>query len=1349
MVEHAHSTNGTDRGEHTSSIEPEDGINERPKDRTNRQREKCRRWNKLEDIPVYGNKIKGKKDNVIRLYFENVDGLGIPCNENSINNNKETEKQQYLSRLFTKLDVDIFGGVEVRQQWDLIGKNKGLSKQMDLREGSRVQTSHNVHERFSKCQQGGTCITVNELIGTFVTTQGSDEEGLGRWSWIKLQGNNISTRIISAYMPCVTRKEAVHATMAQQRRYWRLQGNRECPRKIWRKDLIKALIQWRNEGDKLILLMDSNENMENGPLARLLQQEDLQMKDIIKHKTGIPGPPTFIRGKRQIDGAWMTPDVTIDRACFLPFFFGVGDHRAILIDIPQHSILGGDVHKITRPTARKLVCNKEEVQQKYNNTLETYCIQHRIQEKIYRLFPPTFPITKIKQQTLETLDKVISEGMIHAEKKCRRIRMGEVPFSDTLIKAGMKIRVWNLVIRHKERNTVNTRTIRRLAKKCKLQQVLSESIETARQKLEEAWKQYKKYKKVAHSLRYEFLCEREEMARTKKAKRAIRMIRQHEESRRAWRAIAKNQGKVRNNGISSVQINNNNNWETITKRDEVEAAIMDNNSKRFNLTTSTPLMSEYMSEKLGYLAEKALGKTILKGEYNRDPNLDEYTNEFLEFISKRKQLPKIEEEVKKEDFINYWRKARERTSSSLSGRHFGHYKAAAKSNILSEIHASFLHVAAQSGSCLNRWSKGLTVMLEKIKGNTKVDKLRAILLMEADFNFLNKLFFGNRLIKQCERRDRMPEELYGSRKNLGAIQVAVNRRLVIDNIKLKRRGGAIAGVDAAQCYDRIVHSLAILICQREGSPIAPLMMMFGVIQCMSFYIRTTFGDSEGSYGGIQDIPFQGSCQGNGASPALWLVISMYLVLLMKHKGHTSSITTPITQEVLNMAGFLFVDDTDLVITANKNENDVTVYNKLQQSIDFWNGTLKVSGGALKPEKCYWYFARFKWEDGIWSLTRFNPPPITIIDDTGMRKNIEFKKPDEATKAVGVWQNLDGTSTKQMEEFIEKIRKTHESMRQCPLPRHLIWMSFKQSIWKSIEYTLPATTFTKEESISLCKELYRPLLPKLGCNRNFPLLLRYNPPHLLGLGLKDPYFEQGMAKLLFLIKYGGSNTMEGKLLASSIEHHQLEVGSFTPLFQLDYKRYKPLTTNTWVTSLWEFISEHKINIKNQSYSQPGIIREHDRAIMDCLMQREELKETFLKSVNRVRCYTKLFSLADIVSGDGKKIRKTFMDKEIKPLESIWDWPTEKPSKKDFNNWRRAIIMLNNDVITQQLGKWVAQPHSTWNWFYDKELDEVIQKIENTYIIFEKGRSATRTNPIYIKKMKHTTNALISNIPRYHK
>ena len=37
-------------------------------------------------------------------------------------------------------------------------------------------------------------------------------------------------------------------------------------------------------------------------------------------------------------------------------------------------------------------------------------------------------------------------------------------------------------------------------------------------------------------------------------------------------------------------------------------------------------------------------------------------------------------------------------------------------------------------------------MLEKIAGLALVNKLRAILLMEADFNFHNKLIFGSHML---------------------------------------------------------------------------------------------------------------------------------------------------------------------------------------------------------------------------------------------------------------------------------------------------------------------------------------------------------------------------------------------------------------------------------------------------------------------------------------------------------------------------------------------------------------------------------------------------------------------------
>ena len=1232
-----------------------------------------------------------------------------------------------------RLDTDIFGGVETRQQFDLVSKVHSLERQLDLREGARCQTSHNVHERFGTCQQGGTCLTANEIAGTYVTEQGADEEGLGRWSWMKFSGKGATTRIVVAYMPCKTRKQAVQATMAQHRRYWRLQGDRTCPRKLMRIALINQLKEWRSNGEKLIVLIGSNENMAEGPLARMLQDPELDMTDAVGYRSQSQGPATFVRGKRQIDGAWVTPDIDIKRACFLPFFFGVGDHRAILLDIPIYSLLGGDIHKIARPTSRRLTCSNPEVREKYNEILDLYCVQHRIQEKLYSLFPPTQPPSPTTCRVMETVDRVLGEGMIHAEKKCRKIRAGEVPFSEKLVKAGHKIKLWKLVVKHKLTHSVKTRRIRRAAKRCNLSSVLSVSLSVARKRLANARTNYLKLKRQAHRLRYEFLCEREDLAKSDKARRAMRMIRRHEETRRSWRSIHHHHGKTQCKSVSSVQIQQDDEMVTISEQDAVEQAIAANNSKRFHLTSSTPLMSKYMQDHLGFLATKEIAQAIRSNTFTPNPNLDQYTNAFLSFITTRPQLPSISPSVLARDFVKYWRGARERTSSSLSGRHFGHYKAAAYHTKLAEIHATVGHLASHSGLCLSRWCKGLTVMLEKEEGNIRVDKLRAILLMEADFNFLNKLLFGHRLVKQIEFFHRFPNELYGSRTALSAILVAINRRLTIDIFKQKRRAGIIAGVDAAQCYDRIVHSLSILLCQREGAPISSLLMMFGAIQSMVFYLRTTFGDSLTSYGGLQDIPFQGSCQGNGASPAMWLIISLYLVLLMKEKGQTSKVVSPISGITLTLLGFLFVDDTDLVVLGEPNESEDMVQTRIQTAINYWNGFLRVSGGALKPEKCYWYFTRFRWNNGLWSLATDSPAPVTITTDDNIQAEIIYKKPNDATKAVGVWQDMVGSSTKQVDSIIQKIRSTHHAMDRFPVPRHLVWLGLKQSLWKSIEYVLPATTMSKEDANQIAKELYRPLLPKLGCNRNFPMLLRYNPSWLLGLGLYDPHLEQGLAKLIQFVINGTSNTITGNLLCTSLEHHQLEVGSFTSIFDLDYASHIHLTSPTWITTLWQFISENDITLSSSSPRRPQPLRRNDRAIMDIFLTEYILPTRTLQAINRVRCYFKVFSIADIATGDGLRITKQYLlGLDIKH-ESSWEWPLEQPSAQDFAQWTKAMKLLLDERqnLKFPVGSWIAQPHIRWHWFYSNTEDVVYQSVGETYISFHRGRSATRSNQIFIK------------------
>ena len=85
-----------------------------------------------------------------------------------------------------------------------------------------------------------------------------------------------------------------------------------------------------------------------------------------------------------------------------------------------------------------------------------------------------------------------------------------------------------------------------------------------------------------------------------------------------------------------MQVKNGEDWVTLEAKEDVEPAIMNNNSARFSLTEKTPLLSKHMSDKLGYLADTDYSSNILDGKFTPDPDMDEHTNKFLAFIGKRR-----------------------------------------------------------------------------------------------------------------------------------------------------------------------------------------------------------------------------------------------------------------------------------------------------------------------------------------------------------------------------------------------------------------------------------------------------------------------------------------------------------------------------------------------------------------------------------------------------------------------------------------------------------------------------------------------------------------------------------------
>ena len=106
--------------------------------------------------------------------------------------------------------------------------------------------------------------------------------------------------------------------------------------------------------------------------------------------------------------------------------------------------------------------------------------------------------------------------------------------------------------------------------------------------------------------------------------------------------------------------------------------------------------------------------------------------------------------------------------------------------------------------------------------------------------------------------------------------------------------------------------MASLIFQAFGVSEATCGAMLQTIQEMQFFLRTAFGDSKSAAGFRIEIKTQGLCQGNGAAPAGWAVVSIVILRAHSKKGHKASFRCPISGVSSSLAALLYVDDTDVI-----------------------------------------------------------------------------------------------------------------------------------------------------------------------------------------------------------------------------------------------------------------------------------------------------------------------------------------------------------------------------------------------------------------------------------------------------
>jgi hypothetical protein len=129
--------------------------------------------------------------------------------------------------------------------------------------------------------------------------------------------------------------------------------------------------------------------------------------------------------------------------------------------------------------------------------------------------------------------------------------------------------------------------------------------------------------------------------------------------------------------------------------------------------------------------------------------------------------------------------------------------------------------------------------------------------------------------------------------------------------------------DAKSCYDRIICNLAMMVSRYYGVPLNYCEMQGNTLKNSIFNIRTGLGDATQTYQHSRDTPIHGTGQGSCASPAIWLLISSFLMDLLEKKANGMRMYD-IGNEEEDLIQYIegFVDDTSLFTNLQYGQKDL-------------------------------------------------------------------------------------------------------------------------------------------------------------------------------------------------------------------------------------------------------------------------------------------------------------------------------------------------------------------------------------------------------------------------------------------
>ena len=157
-------------------------------------------------------------------------------------------------------------------------------------------------------------------------------------------------------------------------------------------------------------------------------------------------------------------------------------------------------------------------------------------------------------------------------------------------------------------------------------------------------------------------------------------------------------------------------WEYTEDQQTIATRLIEWNMLHFNQACDTPLAAPEWATKLDPTTRKDDElEEILRSTITEGANLTVEAKCILEMIRDNINplMPPETTNITLESFISFFKSTPEDKSSSPSGLHLGHYKAAVTNKKIAKTLWTILSIAFKHSFCLNRWKNSATTLIEK------------------------------------------------------------------------------------------------------------------------------------------------------------------------------------------------------------------------------------------------------------------------------------------------------------------------------------------------------------------------------------------------------------------------------------------------------------------------------------------------------------------------------------------------------------------------------------------------------------------------------------------------------------